>query len=275
MAAFLVRALDLPGSSTNYFADDNDSVFEANINALAASGITKGCAATRFCPNDYVTRGQMAAFLDRALHLPAAPGDRFDDDDNSIFEASIDRLAGSGITSGCNPPANTNFCAFDRVTRGQMASFLSRALELPAPPPPQPGYTPPDIPTGFDAVVPPGWSIQAVADSQPPGARILLEAGTHVRQSVVPKANQELAAGCLQSCDDLEATYRKKGVRAYKGYVANLSETCDPENEVQLITKVQVAPNHTNDNSLLLAALPDLKDRTGLETLYTDGPSCT
>jgi hypothetical protein len=35
---------------------------------------------------------------------------------------------------------------------------------------------------------------------------------------------------------------------------------------------VQVAPNHTNDNSLLLAALPDLKDRTGLETLYTDGP---
>jgi len=35
---------------------------------------------------------------------------------------------------------------------------------------------------------------------------------------------------------------------------------------------VQVAPNNTNDNSLLLEALPDLKDRTGLETLYTDGP---
>ena len=91
-------------------------------------------------------------------------------------------------------------------------------------------------------------------------------------QAVRPKANQELEASCLQSCDDLEATYRKKGVRTYKGYVANLSETCDPENEVQLITKVQVAPNNTNDNSLLLEALPDLKDRTGLETLYTDGP---
>jgi hypothetical protein len=91
-------------------------------------------------------------------------------------------------------------------------------------------------------------------------------------QAVRPKANQELEASCLQSCDDLEATYRKKGVRAYKGYVANLSETCDPDNEVQLITKVQVAPNNTNDNSLLLAALPDLKDRTALETLYTDGP---
>ena len=50
-------------------------------------------------------------------------------------------------------------------------------------------------------------------------------------QAVRPKANQELQASCLQSCDDLEATYRKKGVRTYKGYVANLSETCDPEND--------------------------------------------
>jgi hypothetical protein len=54
--------------------------------------------------------------------------------------------------------------------------------------------------------------------------------------------------------------------------VANLSETCDPDNAVQLITKVQVAPNNTNDNTLLLEALPDLKERSGLETLYTDGP---
>jgi hypothetical protein len=91
-------------------------------------------------------------------------------------------------------------------------------------------------------------------------------------QAVRPKANQELQADSLQSVDDLEATYRRKGSKNYKGYVANLSETCDPENEVQLITKVQVAPNNVNDNSLLLAALPDLKDRTGLDTLYTDGP---
>ena len=91
-------------------------------------------------------------------------------------------------------------------------------------------------------------------------------------QAVRPKTDQELDASCLQSCDDLEATYRRKGQRTYKGYVANLSETCDPENEVQLITKIQVAPNNTNDNTLLLKALPDLKERTGLETLYTDGP---
>ncbi len=91
-------------------------------------------------------------------------------------------------------------------------------------------------------------------------------------QTVRTKTNQELEAGCLQSCDDLEASYRRKGPRDYKGYVANLSETCDPENEVQLITQVQVAPNNTNDNTLLLEALPDLKQRTGLVTLYTDAP---
>jgi hypothetical protein len=91
-------------------------------------------------------------------------------------------------------------------------------------------------------------------------------------QAVQIKSNQELAADSLQSVDDLEATYRRKGGREYTGYVANLSETCDPDNAVQLITKVQVAPNNTNDNTLLLEALPDLKERSGLETLYTDGP---
>jgi hypothetical protein len=191
MAAFLVRALDLPESSSDYFTDDDADVFEANINALAASGITKGCDTDSFCSTDYVTRGQMAAFLDRALGLPQAPPDRFTDDDNSIFEAAIDRLAESGITAGCNPPANTNFCPHDRVTRAQMASFLSRALELPVPPESDPGYAPPPVPDGFDAVVPVGWSIQEVVDSQPTGARIYIEAGTHLRQTVVPKSNQE------------------------------------------------------------------------------------
>jgi len=91
-------------------------------------------------------------------------------------------------------------------------------------------------------------------------------------KQVKTKANKELEAGCLQSVDDLEATYRKKGRKSYKGYVANLSETCDPENPLQLITKVQVAANNTNDNELLVKALPNLKERTGLKTIYTDGP---
>ncbi len=85
------------------------------------------------------------------------------------------------------------------------------------------------------------------------------------------KLAEELSASSLQSPDDLEATYRRKNKKSYKGYVANLTETCDPENLLQLVTKVQVAPNHTEDAEMLVEALPGLKERTNLDTLYTDG----
>lgn len=67
MASFLVRALDLPPSSRDYFTDDNSSQHEAAINALAAAGVTGGCATGRYCPGATVTRGQMAAFLHRGF----------------------------------------------------------------------------------------------------------------------------------------------------------------------------------------------------------------
>lgn len=71
----------------------------------------------------------MSAFLGRAWDLVDGTGaDLFDDDDNSIFEDDIDRLGTAGITFGCNPPANAMFCPDDLVSRGQMASFIARAL---------------------------------------------------------------------------------------------------------------------------------------------------
>ncbi len=85
------------------------------------------------------------------------------------------------------------------------------------------------------------------------------------------KTGGELSASSLQSPDDWEATYREKRGQGHKGYVANLTETCDPENEVQLITQVQVAPNNTDDEHLLVEGLPQLKARTGVQSLWTDG----
>ncbi len=132
MAAFLVRALNLTDRLNNPFVDDDDSVFEADIERLAAAGITRGCnppANDRFCPDAKVTRAQMAAFLVRALgYTDNGGGDLFVDDDDSIFEADIDRLGTAGVTKGCNPPTNDRFCPNDFVTRGQMAAFLNRAL---------------------------------------------------------------------------------------------------------------------------------------------------
>ena len=85
------------------------------------------------------------------------------------------------------------------------------------------------------------------------------------------KLDKELSASSLQSPDDLEATYREKNKKHYKGYVANLTETCDPDNDLQLVTKVQVAANSVDDAKLMEEALPNLKERTALKTLYTDG----
>ncbi len=121
-----------PGRSTcqrrirDYFNDDEGNAHEGNINRLAAAGITEGCTtATTFCPDDSVSRAQMASFLARALNLPKANRDYFNDDEGNTHEANINRLAKSGITQGCNS-ANTQFCPEDSVTRGQMAAFLYR-----------------------------------------------------------------------------------------------------------------------------------------------------
>ncbi len=144
MASIFVRALDLPAATDSPFTDTAASVHAANIDALAAAGITKGCnppANDRFCPDRKVTRGEMAAFITRAFALPAGTPDHFSDDDSSIFEGDIDALATAGITNGCS---EGNFCPASFLPRWQMATFIAKALGLTPmipperPPPPYP-----------------------------------------------------------------------------------------------------------------------------------------
>ena len=135
MAAFLTRALRLDAVAADSFIDDTGSVFERDINQLAAAGIARGCnppSNDRFCPTVAVTRSQMAAFLARAFELPASDSDSFVDDEGSLFEGDINRLAAAGITMGCNPPTNDRFCPQQAVTRAQMAAFLWRAHGSPS-----------------------------------------------------------------------------------------------------------------------------------------------
>ena len=129
MAAFLVRTLNLEplDDPTDSFTDDDGSVFQADIEILRGHGITNGCSSTEFCPTATVTREEMAAFLVRAFELPPSIGDSFSDDDNSVFEAEIESLVESGLTSGCS---QNWFCPSKPVTRGEMAAFLVRALAL-------------------------------------------------------------------------------------------------------------------------------------------------
>ncbi len=131
MAAFLHRALPdlLVIRPAIDFADDDESIFEADIEWLYAVGVTEGVSETTFNPNAAITRGQMAALLVRALkYTDNGGGNLFVDDDASQFRGDIDRLGASGVTRGCNPPTNDKFCPDGLVTRGQMAAFLYRAL---------------------------------------------------------------------------------------------------------------------------------------------------
>ena len=111
------------------FSDTVGHVFDGDIARLAEAGITRGCGNGRFCPDDYVTRGEMAAFLTRSLGLKRGK-QGFSDTSAHVFFGEIAALADAGITKGCNPPENTLFCPDDPVTRGQMAAFLVRALKL-------------------------------------------------------------------------------------------------------------------------------------------------
>ena len=125
MASFLGRADGLAGAKRDWFVDDNSSAHEGDINRVAEASIAAGCADERYCPSSRVTRGQMASFLARTLHLPAATRDWFGDDNGTTHEGAINRIAEAGITGGC---ATARYCPDAPVTREQMAGFLHRAF---------------------------------------------------------------------------------------------------------------------------------------------------
>jgi hypothetical protein len=113
---------------TSPYTDVGASSFYDDILFIAQREITHGCGSKKFCPTASITRGEMAAFLYRALDLPSTTRDHFTDDESSTFEASINAVAEAGIASGC---ASNRFCPNRVVTRGEMASFLVAAFDVP------------------------------------------------------------------------------------------------------------------------------------------------
>ncbi len=131
IAAFVRRDLGLPDTLVDYFADDDESVFNGDINALAEAGIAFGCTETDYCPNTPLRRDELAEVFVRAYGFEN-PEDTnfFIDDEGNAFESSINAMAANGITVGCNAPDFDRYCPDDNLTRAQMASFIARALGL-------------------------------------------------------------------------------------------------------------------------------------------------
>jgi peptidoglycan LD-endopeptidase LytH len=113
---------------------DPTSTHGPAIERLHRDGVTRGCGPYRYCPVDPVTRAQIASFLQRALGLPPGPTGGFTDvAPSSTHAAAIGALRQAGITLGCTSDGRS-YCPGDAIRRDQLASFLQRALGLPAGP---------------------------------------------------------------------------------------------------------------------------------------------
>lgn len=141
MAVFIIRSVqggdtfDYP--STPYFTDvPSTHPYFPHIQKMKHLGITSGCTATTYCPDDPTTRGQMAVFLIRGRYglaagqaVPSTPVRYFTDvpSDHPYF-AFIQKMRDLGITAGCSA---TSYCPDALTTRGQMATFLIRTFFTP------------------------------------------------------------------------------------------------------------------------------------------------
>ncbi len=136
LATFVARELEAAGMTLNaappdYFTDDNSSPHQLRINQLASISVVQGRGAGIYEPGAIVTRAEMATFLvrahDQVAASPLPAGDNsFSDDNGSVHEANINKVAAAGLAAGT---VEGRFSPKDPVLRGQMATFLARLLD--------------------------------------------------------------------------------------------------------------------------------------------------
>lgn len=124
-----------------------DGTHRPGIDALRDDGILDGteCGPDLFCPRQPIKRWMMAVWLVRALDgadpRPVTESRFADAGADRWWMPYVERLAELDVTHGCaTEPAR--FCPYGLVTRGQMASFLTRAFDLPS-----------SLPSGFTDTV--------------------------------------------------------------------------------------------------------------------------
>ena len=107
------------------------------IEQLYTDGITRGCSTEplRFCPEQSLTRAEMAVFLIRIKHgldaiLPGPTGLFEDVAVDHWAAAEIEQLYRDGITKGCGT-SPLRFCPNSSTTRAEIAAFLVRTFDLP------------------------------------------------------------------------------------------------------------------------------------------------
>lgn len=126
MARFLFQTFEVAETSEHDFDDVRGSEHETAIASVVRAGIARGVSASRFEPNEPVTRAQMATFLVNAMGLQPRDPQFSDVSADSTHGRNIGALAHAEVTGGCG---GDRFCPSDPVQRGQMASFVYRAVQ--------------------------------------------------------------------------------------------------------------------------------------------------
>jgi hypothetical protein len=102
--------------------------------------------------------------------------------------------------------------------------------------------------------------------------RVYSEQFTVVQQAVEIKPPDQIPSSSVQSPDDLDATYRKKNSKEFKGQSINIVETAHPDNPVNLITDVSTNPVNKDDGKVLNERLDTIKEKSpDLNELHFDG----
>jgi Leucine-rich repeat (LRR) protein len=159
------------------------------IERLYASRITSGCSAVplMYCPEETVTRAEMAVFLERGIHGPdfippdVGAGTGFGDVPLTYWAAAfIKQLVTDGITVGCG---GGNYCPENPVTRAQMAVFLLRSKYGGS-------YMPPDVGagTGFGDVPPDYWAATFIKQLVAEGITVGCGGGNYCPEQPVTRA---------------------------------------------------------------------------------------
>ena len=120
----------IPADAADAFPDDEGSLHEADINALAEAEILLGLPDGTFNPDGDVTRAQVASMVARAYLVAAgtaltAGTEAFTDDAGSVHEADINAVAAAGWVNGIGGGL---FDPNGNATRAQFSSIVTRML---------------------------------------------------------------------------------------------------------------------------------------------------
>ena len=102
--------------------------------------------------------------------------------------------------------------------------------------------------------------------------RVYSEHFTEVEEKIIIRSTEEFTSSMIQSPDDIDATYRKKGGKEFYGQTVNIIETCNPANQLNLITDISIHANNIDDSKGLNERIDKIKGKTpDIEELHFDG----